>query len=125
MNVIAAYVVAKENLNRKIADKTAELYLTGMSYKDALKEAKKIYGYYDEKDAWTKLVFSRGGELLIWDISFSPRAGEFSYEVLVFPHILDNFFIWCFSLLAYLRNSHIHCLSLLKDEKTFIIIYVL
>lgn len=51
MNVIAAYVVAKENLDRKIADKTAELYLTGMSYKDALKEAKKIYGYYDEKDA--------------------------------------------------------------------------
>ena len=27
MNVIAAYVVAKENLNRKIADKTAELYI--------------------------------------------------------------------------------------------------
>lgn len=44
MNVIAAYVIAKENLNRKIADKTAELYLEGMSYKEALEKAEKIYG---------------------------------------------------------------------------------
>lgn len=44
MNVIAAYVIAKENENRKIADKTAQLYFEGMSYDEALKRARKIYG---------------------------------------------------------------------------------
>lgn len=43
MNVIAAYVIAKENENRKIADKTAQLYFEGMSYDEALKRARKIY----------------------------------------------------------------------------------
>lgn len=43
MNVIAAYVVAKEKLNRKIAEKTADFYLDGMSYKEALEKAKKLY----------------------------------------------------------------------------------
>lgn len=32
MNVIVAYVIEKEKLSREIAEKTAELYLSGMSY---------------------------------------------------------------------------------------------
>ena len=39
MNVIAAYVIAKENENRKIADKTAQLYFEGMSYEQRFKGA--------------------------------------------------------------------------------------
>ena len=42
MNVIAAYVIAKENLSREIAMKTAELYLEGWTYEEALKKAKEI-----------------------------------------------------------------------------------
>lgn len=42
MNVIAAYVITKEKLSREIADKTAELYLSGMSYEEALERAKII-----------------------------------------------------------------------------------
>lgn len=38
MNVIAYYVVTKENLCREIADKTAELFLDEMSYEEALKK---------------------------------------------------------------------------------------
>lgn len=49
MNVIAAYVMMKEKMSRKIADKTAELYLTGMSYKEAFKKAKEIYGISKER----------------------------------------------------------------------------
>lgn len=42
MNVIAFYVMTKEKADRKIADKTAELYMTGMSYEDAYKKAKDV-----------------------------------------------------------------------------------
>lgn len=38
MNVIAAYVMTKEKLSREIAEKTAELYMNGMSYKRHCKE---------------------------------------------------------------------------------------
>ena len=50
MNVIAAYVVAKENLDRKIAEKTADFYLDGMTYKEALEKAKKVYADCKEED---------------------------------------------------------------------------
>lgn len=43
MNVIAYYVVTKEKLCREIANKTAELFLGGMSYEEALKKAKELY----------------------------------------------------------------------------------
>lgn len=43
MNIIAAYVIAKENLNLEIAKKTAELYLDGMTYKEALEKAKRMF----------------------------------------------------------------------------------
>ena len=49
MNVIAYYVVTKENLCREIADKTAELFLNGMSYEQALKKAKELYNYKDNR----------------------------------------------------------------------------
>ena len=42
MNIITAYVIAKENLNLEIAKKTAELYLDGMTYKEALEKAKRM-----------------------------------------------------------------------------------
>lgn len=42
MNVIAAYVMTKENQSREIAIKTAELYLQGMTYEEALEKAKEI-----------------------------------------------------------------------------------
>lgn len=41
MNVIAFYVMTKENVNRKIAEKTAELYFEGMSYEEAFEKAKE------------------------------------------------------------------------------------
>ena len=41
MNVITVYVIEKENLSREIAEKTAELYLSGMSYEEALRKAKE------------------------------------------------------------------------------------
>lgn len=43
MNVIVAYVIEKEKLSREIAEKTAELYMSGMSYEAALEKAKEIY----------------------------------------------------------------------------------
>lgn len=49
MNVIAYYVVTKENLCREIADKTSELFLNGMSYEQALKKAKELYNYKDAR----------------------------------------------------------------------------
>ncbi|MBZ0312436.1 hypothetical protein K7185_08120 [Clostridium butyricum] len=42
MNVIAVYVMTKEDVNREIADKTVELYMDGMSYEEALKRAKEM-----------------------------------------------------------------------------------
>lgn len=42
MNVIASYVMTKENVSKDIALKTAELYMEGMSYGEALKKAKEI-----------------------------------------------------------------------------------
>ena len=42
MNVIAVYVMTKEKMCRKIAEKTSELYLTGMSYEEAFKKAKEM-----------------------------------------------------------------------------------
>lgn len=35
-------VIAKENLNMEIAEKTAELYLDGMTYDEALEKAKEV-----------------------------------------------------------------------------------
>lgn len=43
MNVIAAYVITKEKLSRELADKVVELYMSGTSYKDAIKKVKEIY----------------------------------------------------------------------------------
>ena len=45
MNVIAYYVVTKENLCRE----TAELFLNEMSYEEALKKAKELYNYKDDR----------------------------------------------------------------------------
>ena len=42
MNVLAFYIMTKEGVNREIAEKTAELYFEGMTYKDAFENAKKI-----------------------------------------------------------------------------------
>ena len=42
MNVIAAYIIEKERLSREIAEKTVELYMSGMTYEKALKKAKLI-----------------------------------------------------------------------------------
>lgn len=42
MNVIAVYVMTKENVNRQIVEKTAELYFEGMSYEEAFKKAKEF-----------------------------------------------------------------------------------
>lgn len=42
MNVMAVYVIAKENVNREIAEKTAELYFEGMSYEEAFEKAKEM-----------------------------------------------------------------------------------
>lgn len=42
MNVITAYVIEKEKLSREIAEKTAELYMNGMSYEEALQRAMVI-----------------------------------------------------------------------------------
>lgn len=47
MNVIAAYVIEKERLSREIAEKTVELYMSGMSYEDAFEKAKEIYKVKD------------------------------------------------------------------------------
>lgn len=40
VNVIGAYVMEKEKLSREIAEKTVELYMSGMSYEEALRRAK-------------------------------------------------------------------------------------
>lgn len=42
MNVIAFYVMTKENVNRKITEKTAELYFEGMIYEEAFEKVKEI-----------------------------------------------------------------------------------
>ncbi|WP_294377105.1 hypothetical protein [uncultured Clostridium sp.] len=49
MNVIAVYVMTKEKLAKKIADKVVEFYMSGMSYEEALKKAKEIYIGFDCK----------------------------------------------------------------------------
>lgn len=43
MNVIAVYVMTKEKMCREIADKTVELYMSGMSYEEAFKKAKDFF----------------------------------------------------------------------------------
>ena len=43
MNVIAVYVMTKEKMCREIADKTVEVYMSGMSYEEAFKKAKELY----------------------------------------------------------------------------------
>ena len=48
MNVIAVYVMTKEKMCREIADKTVELYMSGMSYEEALKKAKELYKHKNE-----------------------------------------------------------------------------
>ena len=42
MNVIAVYVRTKEKMCREIADKTVELYMSGMGYEEAFEKAKEI-----------------------------------------------------------------------------------
>ena len=42
MNIIAVYVMTKEKLSREVAEKIAELYMSGMTYEKALKKAKLI-----------------------------------------------------------------------------------
>lgn len=49
MNVMAVYVITKENVNREIAEKTAELYFKGMSYEEAFEKAKEIIENIKEK----------------------------------------------------------------------------
>lgn len=44
MSVMSVYVQMKENIARRIADKTAELYMNGLSYEEALMKAKELYG---------------------------------------------------------------------------------
>ena len=41
MSVLAVYVQTKENICREVAEKTAELYMRGMSYEDAFQKAKE------------------------------------------------------------------------------------
>lgn len=48
MSVLAVYVQTKENICREVAEKTAELYMRGMSYEDAFQKAKE--GVYTLKD---------------------------------------------------------------------------
>ena len=43
MSVMSVYVQMKENIARRIADKTAELYMNGLSYEEALMKAKELY----------------------------------------------------------------------------------
>lgn len=43
MNIIAVYVMAKENLSKEIADKVVEYYMSGMKYEEALEMAKELY----------------------------------------------------------------------------------
>lgn len=50
MNVIAVYVMTKENVNREIAEKTAELYFEGMRYEEAFEKAKEIMKNIIEKN---------------------------------------------------------------------------
>lgn len=42
MNIITVYVQAKENLSREIGELTAELFLQGMEYEEALERAREI-----------------------------------------------------------------------------------
>ena len=44
MSVMSVYVQMKENIAQHIADKTAELYMNGLSYEEALMKAKELYG---------------------------------------------------------------------------------
>ncbi|WP_294405664.1 hypothetical protein [uncultured Clostridium sp.] len=44
MNIITVYVQAKENLSREIGELTAELFLQGMEYEEALERARGILG---------------------------------------------------------------------------------
>ena len=49
MNVIAVYVMTKEKMCREIADKTVELYMSGMNYEEAFEKAKELFKYRIEK----------------------------------------------------------------------------
>ena len=40
MKIITFYVQAKEELSKEVGELTAELFLKGMSYEEALREAK-------------------------------------------------------------------------------------
>ncbi|MDO5518689.1 MAG: hypothetical protein Q4F66_14125 [Clostridium sp.] len=51
MNIITVYVQAKENLSREIGELTAEFFLEGLSYKEALKRAKEIGIAKTEEDS--------------------------------------------------------------------------
>lgn len=45
MNIITVYVQAKENLSREIGELTAEFFLQGMDYEEALNKVKEqLYG---------------------------------------------------------------------------------
>lgn len=47
MNIITVYVQAKENLSREIGELTAQYFLEGLSYEEALEKAKE-YGHLRE-----------------------------------------------------------------------------
>lgn len=49
MKIITFYVQAKEELSREIGELTAELFLRGMSYEEALREAKRRLADSEEK----------------------------------------------------------------------------
>lgn len=42
MTVIGGYVMTKEEVDIEIAEKTVELYMSGMSYEEAFNKAKEI-----------------------------------------------------------------------------------
>ena len=50
MNVIAVYAMTKAKMCREIADKTVELYMSGMSYEEALEKAKEFFKENINKD---------------------------------------------------------------------------
>ena len=55
MKVIAVYVMTKEKMCREIADKTVDLYMSGMSYEEALEKAKEILENTNKNYKWIKL----------------------------------------------------------------------
>ena len=57
MNVIAVYVMTKEDVCREIAEKTAELYFEGLSYEEAFEKAKEIMKGIENKKIKNKELY--------------------------------------------------------------------